>query len=133
MKNYLACGLLLISLTGCGGGSQKSVGDAPDKASELIDVGTMLQLAAAGNAPTGLNNLAQFQGTFPVAYAGIKTGDIVVQWGVKMPGEGAMASAPADIVAYEKKTATEGGTVLYLNGKTAKLSADQFKSAKMAK
>jgi hypothetical protein len=125
--------LLLAHLPGCGGGSTNPGGSGPDRASELQDVGTMLQLAGGNKPAAKLADLAKLEGNFPQSYAALKSGEIVVNWGVKMPGEGDVASAPQEVVAYEKKTATEGGLVLYLNGKVSKLSADQFKSAKMAK
>jgi hypothetical protein len=128
-----AFALLLTILVGCGGNSSNPVGAGPDKASELQDVGTMLQLAGGAKPASKLADLTKLEGNFPVAFAAIKSGEIVVNWGVKIPGEGDMASAPADVIAYEKKAATEGGVVLYLNGKTAKLTSNQFKAAKMAK
>lgn len=125
--------ILLAHSSGCGKGSTNPGGSAPDKASELQDVGTMLQLAGGNKPATKLADLAKLEGNFPQAHASLRSGEIVVMWGVKMPGEGDIASAPQEVVAYEKKASTEGGLVLYLNGKVSKLSADQFKSAKMAK
>jgi len=126
-------GLLTAILAGCGGSSSNPAGAGPDRSSELQDVGTMLQLAGGNKPAAKLADLAKLEGNFQQAYGSMKSGEIVVNWGVKMPGEGDMASAPRDIVAYEKKASSEGGLVLYLNGKVEKLTADQFKSAKMAK
>jgi|GEM_PF-892995 len=133
VPSFLVAAFLTACLSGCGGSSSNPGGTGPDRSSELQDVGTMLQLSGGNKPASKLADLAKLEGNFQQAYSSLKSGEIVVNWGVKMPGEGDMASAPKDIVAYEKKTASEGGLVLYLNGKVEKVTADQFKSAKMAK
>lgn len=126
---------LLGLLAGCGEGSSNPAGAGPTKASELQDVGTMLQLYISQKGkPAGKpSDLTAHEGNFPAAYGSVKSGEILVNWGVKLPGEGDMATAPEEVVAYEKKTPAEGGFVLFLNGKVREVSSQQFKTSKMAK
>jgi hypothetical protein len=72
---------------------------------------------------------------FPRGYQAVKSGEVVVLWGAKMPGEGEVnaGTAPDAVIAYEKKTASEGGYVLLQNGTVKEMSADQFKAAPKAK
>jgi hypothetical protein len=64
----------------------------------------------------------------------LKQGEIVVQWGAKLPDTGeepGKVSAP-EILAYQKIAPEQGGYVLLLDRTIKKMTADQFKVAPKA-
>jgi len=129
-----SCLLGLASLAGCSSSGKQADG-GPTRADELREVGQMLTLYSgeSGKGPKKAADLAKYETGTPLGYKAVKTGDVVVVWGAKMPGEGEAKSAPPDVIAYEKKTPTEGGFVLLLNGDVKEMSAADFASAPKAK
>jgi hypothetical protein len=122
---------IAASVFGCGGPGGHNPDVTTQVQVDLQEVADLLRVAK--KPPTKVTDLAAGQSAHTQAYNLIKTGDIVVVWGVPMPGEGDMATAPKNVLAYEKKSEQEGGYVLFLNGTIEKLSAEQFKTAPKAK
>ena len=78
-------------------------------------------------------DFAKYEAGYPLGYAAVQSGEVVVVWGAKIAGEGDAGSAPANVVAYEKKTPAEGGLVLLQNGTVKEMTASEFASAPKAK
>jgi hypothetical protein len=64
----------------------------------------------------------------------VRDGKIVVQWGSKLPdtGEEPGKVASPEILAYYKEVPDSGGYVLLLDRTVKKMTAEEFKSAKLA-
>ncbi len=128
----VAAALVIPVAAGCG--SKSGSGDSiHPQAALLQEVADLLRAAGEGRPPAKAADLARFEAAFPAAYQAVKSGAVVVVWGAKMAGEGESASAPADVIAYEKKVPAEGGWVLLQNGKVKEMTADEFKAAPKAR
>jgi hypothetical protein len=131
---FLALGfaMSILGLAGCGPQSQGTMSPA---GSVLTDVSDLLRSAAGpdGRGPAKVADLSRFESQFPRGYQAVKSGDVVVVWGAKMPGEGEAATAAAVVIAYEKKVPSEGGYVLLQNGTVKEMSAGEFNAAPKAK
>jgi hypothetical protein len=85
-------------------------------------------LAEEGKKPPAkLAELDAVDAMLPVAGPAIRNGHIVYAWGA------GYVSGGKNIIAYEAKTADEGGQVLLQDGTVKKMSADEFKKAEKAK
>jgi hypothetical protein len=120
---------------GCSSKNSKTDEQASKESLVLRDVDSILRnfSGASGKAPTKALDLAAFESNYQEGYRAVKSGEIVVVWGVKMAGEGEAANAPANVIAYEKKAPTEGGYVLLQNGTIKKMSKEEFDSTPKAK
>lgn len=132
--NRFALLLPVVFVVGCSSNTNSTdTGAATGPEAALREVGGLLQAASAGAAPKKASDLAPFENGYPVGYQAVQTGEVVVVWGAKVPGEGALASAPADVIAYEKKAPTSGGWVLLQNMTTKQMTAAEFAAAPKAK
>jgi hypothetical protein len=134
MARLLCVLLLSAAVVGCSSSTQ-GVGADPGKEPVLHEVGGLIRLYSGetGRGPAKVTDLAKYEQGYPLGYAAVQSGEVVVLWGAKVAGEGDAASAPADVVAYEKKVPTEGGWVLLQNGTVKQMKADEFASAPKAK
>lgn len=123
----------LIFFTGCSSSNNPSGTAGPTRADNLQEVGGMISLYSGEyrRGPAKVADLAKYEHGYPLGFAALKSGDIVVVWGATMAGEGGGGSG--EIVAYEKKAATEGGAVLLQNGQVKQMSAAEFAAAPKAK
>jgi hypothetical protein len=122
------------TLAGCSSSTTGSGGTTgPTKVDHLQEVGEMIALYSGKfrRGPSNVADLARYENGYPLGYAALKAGEIVIVWGSTMAGEG--GGGTEDVVAYEKKTPTEGGAVLLQNGKVKELSAAEFAAAPKAK
>ncbi|HET6573051.1 MAG TPA: hypothetical protein VFG68_05580, partial [Fimbriiglobus sp.] len=98
----------------------------------LTEVGDLLRAytETTGRAPTKPADVLRNEALYPRGVQAIRSGDVKVIWGVKMPpvGEGG-----TEIIAFEKKVETEGGGVLLTNGEVKKMTPDEFKAAPKVK
>lgn len=103
-----------------------------EMSSGLVEVGDMLRsyTETTGRAPTKPADVVRDEALYPRGVHAIRSGDVKVIWGVKMPpvGQGGM-----EIIAYEKKVETEGGGVLFLNGEVKKMTPAEFTAAPKVK
>lgn len=123
---FLALAVVVAGLAGCGSQSEGTI--APP-ASALYEVADLLR-ASPGGTSRGLAELAALEPQYPRGYEAVKSGEVVVLWGAQMPGEGSPGTDA--VIAFEKKTPTEGGHVLLLNGTVRVMTADEFRSAPKA-
>lgn len=127
---------LLVGLAGCSSSSQPTAGSGPTKADELREVGGLISAYTGEHkrGPTKLADLSRYELGYPLGYQAVKTGDVVVVWGAKMTIEegGGGGGGTTDVVAYEKKVPTEGGSVLLQNGTVKEMTAVEFAAAPKA-
>jgi hypothetical protein len=97
-----------------------------DTGSALMDMGELYNYLAVQKVspPKKAEDLAEYEGSMPAAYAKIKSGDIVVVWGT------GYSSGSSQLLAYEKDCATSGGKVLLRNGSVKDMTAGEFQAAK---
>jgi hypothetical protein len=114
-------------ISGC---SSKKADDHAPEILTLREVEMMLRMPTPRMTPNG-PDLTPLQNDFPLACRAIRSGDVIVEWGVQMPGEGEKSDRQ-EIIAYEKKAPTEGGYVLLMNGNIKKMSAQEFQAAPKA-
>ena len=86
-----------------------------------------------GQGPKKAADFSKYEAGYPLGYAAVQSGEVVVVWGAKIAGEGETGSAPANVVAYEKKVPAEGGLVLLQNGQVKQMTAAEFAAAPKAK
>jgi hypothetical protein len=122
------CPLVLLLLVGCSSSSSKPA-EGPAAQDKLREVGELLSIYSGEfrRGPARVADLARYEQGYPLGYQAILTGEIVVIWGATMPGEGDQTGTEV-IVAYEKQTPTEGGSVLLHNRQVRKLTAAEFAS-----
>jgi hypothetical protein len=106
----------------------------PSRADELNEVAGMLRdfSAAFNRGPSRAADLIQYENAYPFGGRALRSGDIVVVSGATVAGEGEAATAAAAVIAYEKKTPSEGGYVLLQNGTVKEMTAEEFKAAPQA-
>jgi hypothetical protein len=125
--SMLLSGFFFLFMVGCSsdGGSAP-----PPETTALREVDMMLRTPLPRMGPKG-PDLKMFQNDFPVGTQAAMSGDIVILWGAKMLDEGDKTKS-LEIVAYEKKTPTEGGYVLTLSGDIKKMTPAEFEAAPKA-
>ena len=132
----LSIGLVLAIAVGCSPApSRNETGGTPTNADSLNEVATLLRAypARGGKGPAKAADLAPFENGGPLGYAAVKSGEIVLVWGATMAGEGNAASGGGkEVIAYEKKTPAEGGSVLLVSGEVKAMTAAEFAAAPKA-
>jgi hypothetical protein len=127
----------LIGTAGCSSSTNPGGTGMPGNADLLHEVKGLIS-AYSGEfkqGPRGVADLAKYEQGFPLGMNAIRKGDIVVIWGVKMIIEegGGSQGGTTDVIAYEKKTPTEGGSVLLHDGSVKTMTAQEFTAAPKAK
>jgi hypothetical protein len=125
--------LLLIGATGCSGTGSRGEEQATQQPA-LIQVADMLRATTKpnGKGPAKLSEFNSLQAVYALGYQAVKTGEVVILWGVGVKGED-QAATGGEIVAYEKNAPTSGGYVLFTSGQVKQLTADEFNAAPKAK
>jgi hypothetical protein len=125
--------LVAFATLGCSSTPPTGGEAVASRTEELNDVAGLLRMSSGpgGKGPGKVQDLAKFESGYPAGYAAIKSGDIVVVWGVTMGGEG--DTGTEEVVAYDKKVPTDGGMVLLVNGKVKQMTAAEFAAAPKAK
>jgi len=124
--------LALLGALGCSSSTQNGPVSEPvaDDFSEVAglirDYSTEYQ-----KGPSRIGDLAKNQPLYPRGYQAIKSGTVVVVWGIRMAQQG--QGGGTSVIAYEKKAETAGGAVLLENGDVKHMTADEFKSAQKAR
>lgn len=117
-------GMFLVMMLGC---SSQIGGVGPGMEPQEAIVKELGDLLRCGSGvPKQLADLNTFETNFPVSYRAIKTGEMIVLWGIPMLGEGNAATSEGTIVAYEKDVPIMGGWVLMTNGKAKKVTAAEY-------
>ena len=124
-----ACVLIVLTVivpVGCGPSTA-----GPDSREEL----TISQVAqifhmrqrAQKSPPQGIKDVEGQQTVAPAAVAAIKSGEVIVYWGVGLADDSEAAST---VLAYQKDVPEKGGEVLMQDGNATKMTAEEFKAAK---
>lgn len=114
---------------GCTGSKDTAAALAVEGKAALQEVADMLRVVAddGKKPPARLAELEAVEGYLPTAGAKIRNGELVYVWGAGLNAGG------NQVIAYEKKVATEDGYVLLQDGTVKKMSASEFQSAPKAK
>ena len=116
---------------GCSTPGSEPRATEPGPADDLLEVAGLLRdyTAEFRKGPARLADVAKHEPLYTRGYQAVKSGAIVVVWGVPMVGEGAGTA----VIAYEKKPETEGRNVLLQDGTIKRMTAEEFKAAPRAK
>jgi hypothetical protein len=134
-KTILTVGCLVFLTAGCGGSNAISTPAQQDEGN-LRQVGDMYLAYQLANkkAPTKFSDFASVRAVSGNGYDAVQSGAVVLRYGVTLTDtteEG--GSGPADeVLAYQKDVPEKGGKVLMLNRTTRTMTAEEFKSAKLA-
>ena len=134
MTRILSAFVLAAALAGCS--SKPEAAKAPSTNDALQEVGGLIG-AYTGEyrkGPAKAADLARYENGFPLGYAALKSGDVVVLWGATVViEEGGGGAGGTGVVAYEKKVPNEGGFVLLQNNTVKQMTAAEFQNAPKAK
>jgi len=127
-------GIALLVGVGCSADKKPTAASGAPQGDELREVGGMISLYSGkfNRGPAKASDLAPYENGFPLGYAAVRDGNVVVLWGATVAGEGDAAKGGGDIVAYEKKVPTDGGFVLLQSGHVKEMNAAEFGSAPKA-
>ena len=135
LVSSLVIGLAWMTV-GCGGASKSSTPDSPMDGIILNEVGEAYRFHSAlkGKPPEKFADIEKMEGISPSGVQALKKGDVIVQWGVKLPDLGEEpGKVPApEILAYQKQVPEQGGYVLQLDRTIRKMTVDEFKAAPKA-
>ena len=131
----LVVGASLALSSGCGSSSSSTVANPKSQAEfvqdrPLAEVGDLFRVITEdkGSPPASSAEVTKYEKIYPAACGKLKSGEIVVFFGVPLQD-----GASDQVLAYEKKAPESGGRVLMQDGKTIKeMTADEFKAAKKA-
>jgi hypothetical protein len=130
----MVCCLALLA-AGCGGSNRPPTPDETEEGA-LGQVGNLLLYyqSAKNKPPEKLADLASVKQMGTNGYEAIRDGQIVLRYGASLPDtKEEPGGAPSDeVVAYQSQVPESGGKVLLLNRTVKTMTADQFKSAKLA-
>ena len=125
LRGFCVSCLLVLQVVTVGCSSAPEA--APQQVNLLREVDGMLRMANGRKIGKG-PELTNLETNFPLGAAAVKSGEIVILWGVKMASEDG-SGATGEVVAYEKSTPTSGGYVLLQNGQVKKMTSAEFESA----
>lgn len=129
-QNWMV-GAVLASASGCGSNTEAMV-EPPAEEQGLREVGELHKLYAQENhkPATKVANFDRYSPGFTFGSLGLQTGDLVSYYG---SGLSDGPEAATTVLAYEKATPKQGGTVLMQDGTTLKkLTAAEFAAAPKA-
>lgn len=138
MRPALPASLVLaLAVAGCGAPSSQPITQETLPTYSLADVGELYRLYSFDKKkpPAKLADLLPFESINPAGLHAVESGDVVVRFGASLidTQEGPSTHDPADeILAYAKAVPESGGPVLLMNRTIRTMTADEFKSAKLA-
>lgn len=123
---FLLLSLLLLISSGCGsnsGSAPKAETEAGDGLNQLRD----LMVEAAGSGPTlkKKGDVAEYEGRYPAAVAGVNDGSLTIVWG-KGIREG--IGENATVIAYQTTPVADGTWAVLENAEIKKLTSDELKA-----
>jgi hypothetical protein len=136
-KSIFTISSLALLVAGCGGGSSGTIVTPEQGQTELLrQVGStyLHHQLVMKKPPTRLADFGNVSAVAGNSIDAIRSGTVVVRYGATLTDtteEGGQGSSD-EVLAYEKQVPETGGLVLMLNRSTRKMTADEFKSAKLA-
>ena len=123
-------------ISGCGGASNAPVTKEVMEETALSDVAELYRgyTSLKKKPPTKISDFASMEMMSPIGYEAVRSGTIIVRMGAVLPDTGEEpGKGPGDeVLAYQKQVPESGGQVLMLNRTIRKMTAEEFKTAKMA-
>jgi hypothetical protein len=127
--------LFLLAASGCG-----SSGNTPtvqqEKETYLQQVGEMVRnyQMAKNKPPESLKDLNSVRSVSANGFDAVQSGKVVLRFGAALTDTKEEPGPPSsdEILAYEKETPTSGGQVIMIDRNIKSMTADEFKSAKLA-
>ena len=128
-RSALVC--LIVSLSaGCESAPQPPPAPSGEEGlKELVNVYRYIEYSKLP-LPKKPEDFGDHWDSMPTAFERIKQGEYIIAWGV---GRSSAPGAANQILAYEKKSPTEGGAVLLRDGTVKLMSAEEFNAAPKAK
>ena len=131
MKGWMRPSIVLVAVlvpVGCSGKPDPETPATTERKAQLREVYELLLLheQQKKRPAGGVQDLRPYENAFPAGFATIRNGKVAVSWGAAVAG-------PEGVLAYEKKTPTEGRWVVLQGGQVKELSPDEFKAAPKAK
>lgn len=128
--------LAVVMAAGCGGSSNEPVTQADAEKNALSDVGELYRMYTfeKKKAPTKVADFTPLEAMNPMGWDAIRKGGVIVRFGANLPdtNEGPGTGTSDEVLAYQKQVPVSGGEVLMLNRTIKTMTADEFKSAKLA-
>jgi hypothetical protein len=123
---FVFLSLCLLLCSGCGansGSAPKAETEAGEGLNQLRDL--MVEAAGSGPPLKKKGDLADYEGRYPAAVAGVNDGSLTVVWG-KGIREG--IGENAKVIAYQTTPVADGTWAVLENSEIKKLSADELKT-----
>jgi hypothetical protein len=125
----------LAVVAGCAGKAEP-LSPAAMEDVRLRDVGEIYRAhqIARKRPPKALKDFAEFANGAPTAYEALRNGQVVVRYGATLPDTAEEPTSPTsdEVLAYVKEVPEKGGPVLMLDRRLRPMTAEEFKSAKLA-
>lgn len=140
LRKQWGIGLLLMGIampfvTGCDGSNSPP----PQEVIESINLRELGEayrtfVLAKKTAPTKLADIREYEGGYPMAVAGLKSGELEVFWGGELVDpEAIVPTVKTDkVLAFEAKVPKEGGYVMLANREIKKMTPEEFQAAPKA-
>jgi hypothetical protein len=124
IRNLMLLVAIGLGANGCGSGSEQHQ-DFDDVAARQMIEGVHLlvqtRINSLGKPPRKLSDLQAYSNAAPDAFDAISRGDIVVIWDTPT------SDSKDEVLAYFKKTPSEGGYLVRQNGTVQRTKPDEFK------
>jgi len=132
--------LLPAAFGGCGDAVPPSVATSAEESQverSLNDVGELYRQYTFDKKkpPASVSDLAYLDAIAPMGLMALRNGAVIARAGVEIKdvAEGPATNDPADdVIAYAKEVPSAGGLVLMHNRTLRRMTADEFKAAKLA-
>ena len=130
--------VLGILSCGCGGLSQEGpLSETQMEDLKLREVGELCRLhqLMSKKPPRSLKDFSTIgDAASPTAYGAIRSGEVIVRWEATLPDTEVEPSSRTsdEVLAYWKTVSEKGGPVLMLDRRFRRMTAQEFKSARLA-
>jgi hypothetical protein len=127
---------VVVAIAGCAGSADTPLTIEKLNDVKLRDVGDLYRIHQITNKkpPKSLKDFMALGNATPTAFEAIRSGEIIVRYGATLPDteEEPKTTGATEVLAYQKEVPTQGGPVLMLDRSIRKMTAEEFKAAKLA-
>ncbi len=132
----VAIGCLGLAMIGCGQAENRIPTQDDSEQTALGDVAELYRLYTLDKKkpPASISDFKSLEQMSPMGLKALSTGSVIVRFGATMSDtdEGPAKTSSDDILAYQKDVPQSGGKVLMLDRTIRKMTAEEFKAAKLA-